>query len=131
MPCYEFVCETTGCEERVKEWRPRWTPDRPACPTHGDLMERDYHAEARRHTPGSSFPFVTKNITGSPIEVRDQGHLNDLLRANGLVQRDDAQWCEPMTERFEWGKYNRHTGEWDGRGMVRKEGRAAGRGRWI
>ena len=95
-------------------------------------MERDYHAEARRHTPGASFPFITKNINGTPIEVRDQGHLNSLLKEHGLVQRDDAAFVEPVEEKFEWGKYDHRTGEWVGRGMRRKEGNGASqRSRWI
>jgi len=131
VPCFEWMCETAGCTERTREWRPKWTPDRPVCSAHGP-MERDYHGEARRHIPGAAFPYVTKNITGSPIEVRDQGHLNDLLKAHNLIQRDDAAFVEPMEERFDFGKYNWRTGQWDGRGMKRKEGNGASqKGRWI
>jgi hypothetical protein len=89
-------------------------------------MERDWHAEARRHRPGSAFPFVTKNISGSPIEVRDEGHLRDLCKQYGVVQRNDAAWTEPAEERWVQGKFNRHTLKWEGQGMYRREG--SGRG---
>ena len=131
LPFFEWRCETDGCQERTAEFRPRWTPDAPLCTTHG-LMERDWHGEARRHTPGSSFPYVTSNISGTPIEVRDEGHLRELCRQHGKVLRDDAAWLEPIDERFEFGKYDHEKRAWVGRGVVQREGSGRGmKGQWI
>jgi hypothetical protein len=131
MPFYIFACETTGCKEYRQEFRPKWTPDKPECSEHGP-MERNYHLEARRHIPGAAFPFVTKNITGSPVEVRDQHHLDELCKQHNVVQRNDAAWTQPMDERYNLGRFNWKTHEWEGRGYVRKESSGVGvKGCWI
>lgn len=132
MPCFEFVCPEDGCTSRAQEWRPKWTPDRPTCPSHAKEMERDWHGEARRHTPGSAFPYITKNITGSPVEVRDEGHLRELCKIHGVIPRNDAAWTEPANERWEQGRFNWKTEKWEGQGYVRKEGSGRGLpGTWF
>lgn len=57
-------------------------------------MERDWHAEARTHTPGSAWPFVTTHITGKPIEVRSEAHLQELCKAHGVKHRPDSAFLE-------------------------------------
>lgn len=126
MPFFEFSCPELDCSENEGVWRAKWTADRPSCPTHGKEMERDWHAEARGHRPGQAYPYVTKNITGEPIEVRDAGHLRELCKIHGVIPRQDAAWAEPMEERWEQGKFNRYTLKWEGQGMFKKEG--SGRG---
>lgn len=126
MPFFAFICPEDDCHETAGEWRAKWTSDRPTCAVHDKEMERDWHAEARRHRPGSSFPFVTKNISGKPIEVRDQGHLNQLCKEYGVEQRNDAAWLEPVYEKYDMGRFNWRTLQWEGQRMIRQEG--SGRG---
>jgi hypothetical protein len=126
VPCYEFSCPESDCQEFATEWRAKWSADRPSCPTHGKEMERDWHAEARGHRPGQAYPYITKNITGSPIEVRDAGHLRELCKTHGLIPRQDAAWLEPAEEKWNQGKFDWRELKWKGQGYTRKEGTGQG-----
>lgn len=41
---------------------------------------------------GVQYPYVTKHITGQPIEIRDPGHERQVFKEHGVVRRDDAAW---------------------------------------
>lgn len=41
-----------------------------------------------------SYPFVTKNFNGKPIEVQSASHERALCREFGVVKRDDVAWNE-------------------------------------
>lgn len=67
----------------------------PPCPECGELMDRDYQAEhSSRPATALGFPFVTTHFDGTPVEVRDAGHLRDLCKTHGVRLRDDAGWVE-------------------------------------
>lgn len=93
MPCFEYRCDDDACPERAKEWKSKWTADVPACPAHGPMV-RNWQSEARVRDAANGYPFVTKNITGSPIEVTDPAHHRALCKTYGKVHRDDAAWIE-------------------------------------
>lgn len=80
-------------------------------------MERDWHGEARRHTPGSAFPYITSNITGKPIEVRSIEHERELCQLHGVVKRDDQAWLEKVQVGHDWKKGVPIYYEPSGRGM--------------
>lgn len=76
-------------------------PKAPVCAC-GAEMERDYMDEHARHVPSSGFPYVTSNITGSPIEVTDLGHERELCRIHGVTKRDDAAWLTKEHAGLDW-----------------------------
>jgi hypothetical protein len=78
------------------------TPKAPTCSHCEQVMERDYMDEHSRHTPASGFPYVTSNITGSPITVTDLGHERELCRIHGVTKRDDAAWLTKEHAGLDW-----------------------------
>jgi hypothetical protein len=80
-------------------------------------MERDWHGEARRHTPSSGYPYITKNITGEPIEVRDSNHEAELCKMHNVVKRDDQAWLEKEFIGHNWRTGKPEYWEPSGRGM--------------
>lgn len=132
MPLFDLQCVADGCRLREERYIPLRGDANPACDHCGAPTERVWG-----RTPGdqgTGYPYVTKNILpgGQPVEVRDAGHLRALLKEHNLVQRDDAAFCEPMREWFDFGRWDHRKQEWVGRGVKRIEGTApGGRGRWV
>ncbi len=60
------------------------------------------------HVGSSTFPYVTKNITGKPIEIKSASHLEQVCKQYGVTHRDDEAWVE---KRFENGKYIESSGQ--------------------
>lgn len=82
-----MTCEKCGHELIVGDW--------PFCP-HGlgaNAVEKTY-------------PFVTKNFNGQPIEVTSRAHEKALMQQYGVVKRDDSAWIEKR-----YLGYNRRTGK--------------------
>jgi hypothetical protein len=50
------------------------------------------------------YPYVTKHITGKPIEITDAAHESRVMKENGVRKRDDAAW---LTQ--EWTGYDMKT----------------------
>jgi hypothetical protein len=89
----------------------------------GKPMERDYRTEHFGHKPASIFPYVTKDITGEPIEIRSIEHQREVCKQYGVRLRDDAAWVDEQveTEAYktpdgQWGTRPRYT-RGNGRGM--------------
>jgi hypothetical protein len=61
-------------------------------------MERDYRTEHFGHKPASVFPYVTKEITGEPIEIRSLEHQREVCKQHGVRLRDDAAWVDEQVE---------------------------------
>jgi len=40
------------------------------------------------------YPYVTKNITGQPVEVTSAAHERDLCARHGVTPRPDVAWLE-------------------------------------
>ena len=53
-----------------------------------------------------TYPFITKNITGQPIEITSRAHEKALMQQHGIVKRDDVAWNEKTYE-----GYNAKTGK--------------------
>lgn len=99
------VCEKCGETLEVGSW--------PFCPH--TKREVGYIAV-------KSYPFVTKNFNGKPIEVTSASHEKALMQQFGVVKRDDVAWNEKTYE-----GYDHRTGK-----QVYKEGTGMGLpGVWI
>jgi putative FmdB family regulatory protein len=110
MPLYGFRC---GCGRTDEHYFPlRDSHPLAKCGECGKEMERDLTVEASNHIPGSAFPYITKNITGSPIEVRSEAHLQQLCKEHNVTHRDDTAWIEKSYEGidFRTGKHIYHEG---------------------
>jgi hypothetical protein len=85
-------------------------------------MVRDWHAEARTHRPGAVFPYITRNITGEPIEVRSHGHLKELCKEHGVRLRDDNAFIDSEYQGYDIRTGKQNYSEGSGRGLP---------GQWI
>lgn len=114
MPIYGFRCN--ACEATYERYfSVRDSKPQIQCEKCEGTCERDFMAEARNHRPSSAFPFVTSHISGKPIEVKSEAHLQSLCKQYGVRHRPDAAWLED---------------EWQGNKV--KEGRGHGMpGSWV
>ena len=102
MPTYCFICEK--CNKTESLWK--WVMEKPEAPECCSVpMDRDYRTEHFGHKPASGFPYVTKNITGEPIEIKSIEHERQVCKRYGVRKRDDA------------GYIDEHMGEGSGRGL--------------
>lgn len=103
MPIYGFRCtaDASHTEEHYYPLRTGTIEDR-SCTTCSSPMERDLTVEARNHRPASGYPYITKNITGEPIEVRNPIHEAELCRIHGVVKRDDQAWIGKEHVGHDW-----------------------------
>lgn len=93
------VCEKCGETLEVGSW--------PFCPH--EKREVGYLAV-------KSYPFVTRNFNGKPIEVTSAAHERALCQSYGVVKRDDVAWNLKTYE-----GYDHRTGK-----QVYKEGNGVG-----
>lgn len=93
MPIYSLQCETCGAE--AEEYIPLFDDPNPPCKC-GGARVRVWGIT--RHVAKSVFPYVTSNITGQPVEVRSEAHLQELCKAAGVTHRPDAAWIEKGVE---------------------------------
>jgi hypothetical protein len=63
------------------------------------------HGKSSLYTE-KTFPFITKNFTGQPIEVTSRAHEKALMQEHGVTKRDDIAWNEKSYE-----GYNPKTGK--------------------
>lgn len=90
MPIYQFSCE--GCGEEFERYLPLRGNANPDCEC-GGKTERIWALGVK--TKGSDvYPYITKNITGKPIEVTSPAHLKSLCKQYNVVNRDDKAWIE-------------------------------------
>ncbi len=90
MPIYQFECST--CKEGFERYLSLRGEENPPCEC-GGKTERVW-ALGNTHIGASTFPFVTKNISGKPIEVTSQRHMDSLCKQYGVVNRSDNAWLE-------------------------------------
>lgn len=115
MPIYGFRCEGCGkTEEHYFSVRDEHPTVVCGC---GKVSERDLMAEARNHIPGSAFPYITTNITGKPIEIRSEAHLQEVCKMNGVVPRPDAAFLEKRYEGLDFRTGKQRYSEGSGRGL--------------
>ncbi len=89
MPIYAWQC--SSCSKETEGYLAKWNDPNPPCEC-GAAQDRIWRVT--RHHASSVFPYVTSNITGAPVEVTSQSHLDSLCKANGVVHRPDAAWIE-------------------------------------
>ena len=111
MPTYDFQCEP--CSNHIEAYVPLTTTTVP-CPGCGVGMEKVWTVSIRKE--GAGFPFTTKNLTGEPIVVESQSHLDRLCKEHNVTHRPDAGWIEK-----EYLGYNMKTKK-----QMYKEGSGAG-----
>jgi hypothetical protein len=86
----------------------------------GETTERIWGITKR--TGYAQYPYVTKNLTGKPIEVRDAAHESRLMREHKVTKRDDAAYIDKT-----WDGYDFRTGQ-----QKYTEGRGVGSpGCWV
>jgi len=115
MPFYNWVCEKCNATEQTFEHHCT-----PVAPSHcKQPMVRDWHGEARVHTPASGYPYITRNITpdGSPVEVKSAAHEAELCKIHGVTKRDDQAWIEKEYVGHNWRTGKPEYWEPSGRGM--------------
>lgn len=93
MPVHDWKCDRCGDVQR-DVYQPRLAAEPPVCCR--IPMERLWSTSSG--SGGGSYPYVTSNITGSPIEVRSPGHERELCRKHGVRKRDDAGWVDTRVE---------------------------------
>lgn len=82
----------------------------------------DHGSFRQTHGETVSYPFVTKNFNGKPIEVTSAAHERSLMKQYGVVKRDDVGFIEK-----EYLGFNYKTGK-----QEYKEGRGVGLpGCWV
>lgn len=100
MPFYEWSCEP--CSQREKTFEYKMVPIAPTCSHCEQVMDRNYHAEHTRERAASGYPYITKNISGEPIEVTSPGHEAELCKQYGVAKRDDAAWLTKEHAGQDW-----------------------------
>jgi hypothetical protein len=70
----ETVCDKCGMILQVGDWA--------FCPHPGGVSL----------VTEKTYPFVTKNFNGQPIEVTSRAHEKALCQEYGVVKRDDVAW---------------------------------------
>lgn len=90
---YAWQCQKCGKED--EGYLASYSMADPPCPCGGP---RDRIWRVTRHHATSIFPYVTSNITGSPVEVTSQSHLDSLCKAAGVTHRPDVAWIEKEME---------------------------------
>lgn len=100
MPFYCWNCEP--CSQYDKTFEVHMTPIAPHCRVCDSAMERDYTTEHSRHVPASGYPYITKNISGEPIEVTSLGHERELCKQYGVEKRDDQAWLSKEHVGQDW-----------------------------
>lgn len=71
----------------------------------------------RNHIPGNTYPFVTSNISGKPIEVQSAMHLESLCKKFGVTHRPDSAWIEQRYEGIDFRTGEQRYEEGSGRGL--------------
>ena len=119
MPFYVWECEK--CEgPRTETFEHKPEPKAPLCGGCGERMAHDLMGEARsgvEHVPASGFPYVTKHITGKPIEVKSARHLESLCKQHNVTHRPDAAWIDKRFEGYDWAQKRYSYKESTGMGM--------------
>lgn len=109
MPTYDFEC--TPCQKHVEAYVPLRTTPFP-CENCGAQMDKVWTTSYRKR--GAGFPFTTKNLTGEPIVVESQQHLDQLCKEHNVTHRPDAAWIEKTYEGYDFRtgkqKYREGTG---------------------
>lgn len=112
MPTYDFSC--TKCEKGFEAYLPLRMDPNPPCECGGET-ERVW-ALGNSQKGSDTYPYITKNINGKPIEITSAAHLERVCKENGVTHRPDNGWIEKTylgTDRK--GKHHYH--ESSGRGM--------------
>lgn len=93
MPIYSY----DHCEQEIDIYQPLTTSEAPKCEKCGEPMEKVFRSS--NHVPKSVFPYVTTHISGKPIEVKSEAHLQSLCKQYGVRHRPDAAWIDDQWER--------------------------------
>lgn len=96
-------CETCGTELAVGQW--------PFC--RGSASE---HGKPNLWA-SKIYPYTTKNITGSEVEVTSGAHERALLKSAGLTQRDDPGFVEKEYLGYNWKTGKQEYREGSGQGL--------------
>lgn len=88
MPIYAYECPSGHQFER---YVPKFDDPAPECADCGAFGSEKIW-KVTRHLGGGTFPFVTTHITGKPVEVTSEAHLQALCKEHGVNPRPDAAW---------------------------------------
>lgn len=103
MPIYQFECEE---KHGFEKYLPLRENPNPPCEVCQGPTEKVWSLGSS-HVGSSTFPYITKNITGKPVEVKSASHLDQLCKQHGVVNRPDQAWID---KKFENGRYVEGTG---------------------
>lgn len=99
VECREEKCEKCGATLSVGAW--------PFCPHPGGVSL----------VTEKTYPFVTKNFNGQPIEVTSRAHEKALMQQYGVTKRDDVAWVEKRYEGYDFRTKQQVYKEANGCGM--------------
>lgn len=89
MPVYDFVCNGE-CQGEREAYVPLTTSEAPSCC--GLPMDKVFRP--RRSFHKSVFPYVTTHITGKPIDILSESHLQSLCKQHNVRSRPDAAFLD-------------------------------------
>ena len=105
MPIFDFVCDNDHHFERFC----KKSTFVPKCPVCGEEGEKIFSPSSKKSgEAGREYPFVTKDLTGEPIEIRSAGHEREVLsqieRETGekIRKRDDAAFLTKEHAGTDW-----------------------------
>ena len=94
MPIYQFECE--ACKKGFERYLSLRKEKNPPCEC-GGATQRVW-ALGVKQKGDSVYPYITKNITGKPLEITSASHLEKVCKENGVVNRADTAWLEKTHE---------------------------------
>jgi hypothetical protein len=125
VPIYDLSCPACGAREYDRYVPFTHSVVHCAC---GAEMEHLWAITGR--SGFTSYPYMTKNITGRRIEVRDAGHERELLARHNKVKRDDSAFIGEDYLGYDMGKLDHATGKRVGGGHRYASGRGLP-GQWF
>lgn len=86
MPIYSFECQ--NCKHQYDAYVPRIGATSPCSQCQSETVEKIWTTTVHSSV-ASAFPYITTNITGSPIEIKSAKHLEQVCREHGVTHRPD------------------------------------------
>jgi hypothetical protein len=118
MPTFDWECAKGHQFELYQHTRSEGAP---ACVV--ELETKTLCGEATEKIWGitkrggqGQYPYVTKHLTGQPIEITDAGHERRLMKEHGVRKRDDAAWATQEYNGYHYSDKQQHYKE-SGAGM--------------
>lgn len=103
-PMFDYVCENDHQFERLVKKRDFV----PKCPTCGEMGEKVWLPSHGTKKGEDTYPFVTKDLTGSEIEIRSAAHEKEVIAqveaetGEKIRKRDDAAFLTKEHKGLDW-----------------------------